>query len=530
MYELIEEGYYNKAATLMVLEKQQPVMYKETTSTGRVALFTGIPIFDNNGELSNVLVNIRDISDLESISGELEKVQEIKKEFNTVIQSSFDGILQTDAKGNILIVNEAYIRITGMTKAELLGKNVKQLVNEGYYDRSVSLMVISKGKSVTIEQKLKTGKSLLVTGNPVFDDKGKLARVIINVRDLTELEQLRKEVEQAQELNRHYRDELHKMRISQESNFIAESRPSKDLVDLIVRVGKVDSTILIQGESGVGKEIIAGELHKNSPRCHQPYIKINCAAIPDSLLESELFGYESGAFTGARRGGKPGIFELANMGSLFLDEVGEIPLHLQGKLLRVLQESEFTRIGGSKQIHVDVRVIAATNRNLHDRVNQGEFRQDLYYRLNVIPIFVTPLRDRKEEIAPLVRHFLQMFNEKYGYSKSITASALGVLMEYRWPGNIRELRNAIERAVVTSPNTVIEDFSFLYLKSQGQKEPLSNDFKPMNLKQEVEDFEKQIIQNYLCKYGSGRKAAQALGSSQTTIWRKALQYGIKVDN
>jgi PAS domain S-box len=528
MYELVEQGYYSQAATLMVLESHKPVMYKETTATGRVALFTGLPIFDEQGELSNVLVNIKDITDLESVSGELEKTQELKDELNTVIQASFDGICQTDAEAKILIVNDAYVRITGMSREELIGKNMKQLVRDGYYDRSVSLLVIEQGKQVTIEQELKTGKKLLVTGNPVFNDRGELIRVITNARDLTELDKLRQEIEQAQGLSRHYQEELQKMKISEEGHFVAESQKSKDLIDLIVRVGRVDSTVLIQGESGVGKEIVARELHKHSPRYDQPYIKVNCAAIPESLLESELFGYDPGAFTGAKKGGKSGIFELANQGSLFLDEVGEIPLQVQVKLLRVLQESEFTRVGGSTPIKVDVRVIAATNRKLSQMVAEGSFREDLFYRLNVIPVFVLPLRERKEEIAPLVRHFLQIFNQKYDFNKTITASALGVLMDYNWPGNIRELRNVIERAVVTSADTIIEDFSFL---GQDHKEPKdkaqgSSDCSPVNLKHEVEEFEKQMILKYVEKYGSLRKAAQSLGASKTTLWRKASQYGI----
>jgi PAS domain S-box-containing protein len=278
MYELVEKGYYRQAATLMVLESREPVMYKERTSTGRVALFTGIPIFDENGELCNVLVNIKDITDLESVSGELEKTQELKDELDKVIQASFDGILETDARGNTLIVNDAYVRITGMCKKELLGKNIRQLVRDGYYDRSVAQMVIEQGKPVTIEQRLRTGKKVLVTGNPVFNDRNELVRVIVNARDLTELEHLRQEVEQAQQLSRHYQEELRKMRMREENDFVTESQASKDLFDLIVRVSRVDSTVLIQGESGVGKEIVARELHRNSPRCDQPYIKVNCAA------------------------------------------------------------------------------------------------------------------------------------------------------------------------------------------------------------------------------------------------------------
>jgi len=529
MYELVEKGYYRRAATLMVLESGQPVMYKERTSTGRVALYTGLPIYDEKGELSNVLVNIKDITDLESVSGELEKTQELKDELDKVIQASFDGICETDAHGNVLIVNDAYVRITGMSREELIGKDMQRMVRDGYYDHSVALMVIEQGKPVTIEQRLKSGKKVLVTGNPLFNDRNELVRVIINARDLTELEQLRQEVEQAQQLSRHYKEELEKMRMIEESSIVVESQASKDLLDLILRVSRVDSTVLIQGESGVGKEVIARELHKHSRRCNQPLIKINCAAIPETLLESELFGYEPGAFTGASKGGKAGLFELANKGTLFLDEVGEIPLHIQVKLLRVLQENEFTKVGGSEPVKVDVRVIAATNRDLGKMVADGTFREDLFYRLNVIPVYVPALRERKEEIAALVRQFLQIFNDKYGFNKTVTASALGVLIDYDWPGNIRELRNVIERAVVTSAHPVIDDFSFLSHDKRGKSDSLNDSFGPVNLKNEVEEFEKQMILKYVDKYGSLRKAARFLGSSQTTLWRKASQYGIRRD-
>jgi PAS domain S-box-containing protein/TyrR family helix-turn-helix protein len=524
LYELVEKGLYKRAAALMVIESHESVSYTEKTKTGRTALFIGTPIFDPEGNLINVLVNIHDITELESVSNELVYTKELKDELDAVIQASFDGIVVTDSNATILSINDSYQRITGLTREELVGKNMYDLTQSGLFDHSDVSIVIESRKAVTFTQKLNTGKTILVTGNPIFNDNGDLVRIITNARDLTELNKLRQEVEHANRLRQHYEEELHKIRM--EDSFIAEATSSKNLQELIARVSKVDSTILIQGESGVGKEIVASELHYQSPRRDKAYIKINCAAIPENLLESELFGYDKGAFTGARKEGKMGIFELANHGSLFLDEVGDIPLHLQVKLLRVLQENEITRVGGSLPIQVDVRVIAATNRNLREMVKEKLFREDLFYRLNVVPIHVPPLRERKGEIEPLVNHFLEMFNKKYSLNKTIDPQIIHAIQDYEWPGNIRELRNVIERAIVTSPDTVIHEIIFPGSEEHMQLDSDADNLTPVSLKSEVEAFEKELLRKYIDKLGSSRKVAAALGTSQTTIWRKANQYGI----
>ncbi len=523
LYELVEKGLYKRAAALMVIESHQSVSYTEKTKTGRTAVFVGTPIFNPEGDLVNVLVNIHDITELELVSNELADTKALKDELDAVIQASFDGIIVTDGHGVILSMNDSYQRITGFNREELIGRNMHELTAAGIYDHSDVLMVIESKKTVTFTQKLKNGKSILVTGNPIFNDNGELIRVLTNARDLTELDRLHQEVEHANHLRRHFENELNRIRM--EDSFIAEANSSLNLQELITRVSKVDSTILIQGESGVGKELVARELHRQSPRREKPYIKINCAAIPESLLESELFGYEKGAFTGARKEGKMGIFELAHQGTLFLDEVGDIPLHLQVKLLRVLQENEVIRVGGNLPIKIDVRVIAATNRNLREMIKAKQFREDLYYRLNVVPIMVPALRERKEEIEPLILHFLEFFNNKYNLNKTINPQLIIAMQNYEWPGNIRELRNVIERAVVTSSETVIQEIHL-----PGSEEHLfcneNNDLPSISLKTEVEEYEKALLQKYLDKYGSSRKAASVLGTSQTTIWRKANQYGI----
>lgn len=528
MYELMEKGFYNRAATIMVLESKQPVSYTEKTQTGKTALFTGTPVFNKDGELTNVLVNIHDVTEIESISWELDRVRVLKEELDAVIQASFDGIFVTDGKAQVLSVNDAYLRMTGARREKLIGRSMYDLVAEGYCDRSASVMAIESRSQVTFTQRLKTGKGLLVTGNPIFNERGELIRVITNTRDLTELDRLKHEIEQAHGLRRHFQQELR--RIQEYHGYIAESPVTRQIFDLIVRLAKVDSTVLIQGESGVGKEIVAQELHNHSLRREQPFIKVNCAAIPEALLESELFGYDSGAFTGAKKGGKMGIFELANRGTLFLDEVGELPLHLQAKLLRVLQENEFTRVGGETPIKVDVRVIAATNRNVHDMVRKNQFREDLYYRLNVVPIIVPPLRERQEEIPALADHFLNMFNRKYGLDKWLDETFMASLKEYSWPGNVRELRNVIERAVVTSSDPAIRA-PLSPSKSPCYTEPAQGEPLPViNLKESVECFEKELLLKYVEKLGSSRRVASSLGTSQTTIWRKANQYGIQLSD
>ncbi|HBI71803.1 MAG TPA: AAA family ATPase, partial [Lachnospiraceae bacterium] len=343
-----------------------------------------------------------------------------------------------------------------------------------------------------------------------------------NGRDVTELMQLKQEVEQAHSLRRHYEEELQKVNMNS-GEVVINSRKSREIMDLIVRLGKVDSTVIIYGESGVGKEVFARELHKHGLRKDRPLISINCAAIPETLLESELFGYEGGAFSGAKKGGKMGLFEIAHKGTLFLDEIGEIPMPIQTKLLRVIQEKELLRLGGSNPIPIDVRIITATNRNLAEMVKKKQFRQDLYYRLNVVPIYVPPLRERKEEIPPLALKFLQKFNDQYNLQKKLDEKLIDKLINYEWPGNIRELRNVIERAMVTSSDTVIRSIKLGSGINQGEKEiSIEKESPPtIDLRKKVDAYERELIEHYIKIYKTSRKLAKALGVSQTTVIRKA---------
>ncbi|HZJ85081.1 MAG TPA: sigma 54-interacting transcriptional regulator [Syntrophomonadaceae bacterium] len=483
-----------------------------------------------DGKIIGAVAVLQDVSELEKVLTELYYAKELNSELDAIIESSFDGMYITDAQGRTIRVNEAYSRITGIKQEEVLGKTMDQLVEEGVYDQSASILVMKKKESVTISQEVKTGKTVLVTGNPVFDEDGNIFRIVTNVRDITELNNLRQKLEHAHSLTAHYQEQLKKHKIS--DKYVMRSQKSKELVDLVLRLGKVDSTVLIQGESGVGKEVIADILHSNSIRKDEPLVKINCGAIPETLLESELFGYEAGAFTGARKGGKMGIFEIADGGTLFLDEIGELSLPLQTKLLRVLQEREIVRVGGINPISIDVRIITATNRSLREMVEKGEFRKDLFYRLNVVPITVPPLRERKDEIPALTTKFMHVFNNQYKLNKRLDKDVLQAFMNYDWPGNVRELENIVERAVVTCPDDAITlEYCFPNLVDNNAGNNKMTEYEDFNkgedLKTSVEKLEKRIITRALNDYGSTRKAAEALGVSQPTIVRKVARYGIK---
>lgn len=296
----------------------------------------------------------------------------------------------------------------------------------------------------------------------------------------------------------------------------------RNVISLAERIAFVNSTVLLLGESGVGKEVIASLIQKLSSRSDKPFIKVNCAAIPKDLLESELFGYEKGAFTGADIRGRPGLFEQADKGTIFLDEIGEMPLHLQVKLLRVIQELEITRIGGGRTKKIDIRIISATNKNLESMVGKGEFREDLYYRLNVIPILIPPLRERQEDISLLAFYFLQKLNAKYNFKKQFTDEAISLMKSYSWPGNIREMQNLIERLVVTLESEVIDSYHFPFTKQN-----LLHLTRQKTLKEAIADLERSMIIKEMLQSETTRKAAKALGISQSALVKKMQRLGVK---
>ncbi|BAF59953.1 transcriptional regulator [Pelotomaculum thermopropionicum SI] len=452
-------------------------------------------------------------------------------ELEQVLEASHDGIFITDGQGVILRVNSAWERICGISRDFVVGKNAQEMVDKGFWSESAAICALKAKKEVTIMLKMtkgeKVGQKIMATGIPVMDDEGNIKRVVVNVRDITEIVNLRDQLEETQQLNEKYAAELEQMRIQhvQYDNIVASSPKTKRVLDMAAQVAKVDSTVLITGESGVGKEIVANVIHCLSHRSKGPLIKINCGAIPENLLESELFGYEPGAFTGARKQGKPGMFELAEKGTLFLDEVGELSLNLQVKLLRVLQDHEVLRVGGLKPIPVDVRIVAATNKDLMEMVRKEKFRDDLYYRLNVVSIEIPPLRERREDIPLLALHFLEKINKKYGFNKRFAPDVIDRLSAYPWPGNIRELENVIERVMVMTKS---DEIRTIHLPGNIKNlSSLQNDImfsEIMPLKKAVEHVEKHLIEQALKKYGSTRKVARALKVNQSTIVRKIKKY------
>ena len=447
-----------------------------------------------------------------------------------IIENSFDGIYITDGNADTILVNRAYEQITGLKKSEVLGKNMKDLEKNGIISVSGSLLAMNEQRPVTLQQEFKTGRRAVITSSPIYGEDGSIDMVVTNVRDLTELYKLKeKVVEKEQERQKLQQSLEYERRNLKEENVIAQDANTLQAVFMAKKVAPLDATVMLQGESGVGKEVFARYIFQNSRRKDSNFIKVNCGAIPENLIESELFGYEKGAFTGADKNGKIGLFELADKGTLFLDEIGELPLAMQVKLLRVLQEQEITRVGGTKTIKIDVRVISATNRNLEERMKEGKFREDLYYRLMVFPIRIPALRERKADIVPLAEFFLENLNRKYNFHKRFSESSLIAMQEYDWPGNIRELKNIVERAIIISAEDEIEA-SALPIGGNSERstersmEKGSVLIPTRDLSQTLKEIEHRYMEQAYEAYGNVRDAAKSLGMDASTFVRKRQRY------
>lgn len=460
------------------------------------------------------------------IAQELNVTSSLLTEMTVFLESSYDGFMVTDAQGVVIRINKALEKALSVSRLELIGRNVQDLVKEGFYSGSASVKVIKSKKPETITI-IKNETTWMATGMPVFDNKGALSSVVVNLRDITALNSLNNRLKHQESVAEGYIIEL--MRVTkmtyEDTNLIAHSKAMQNILDIIKVISNVDSTVLITGESGTGKEVVVNEIYGRGHRRHRPIIKINCGAIPETLFESELFGYEEGAFTGAKKTGKAGAFELANQGTLFLDEVGELTADAQVKLLRVLQEGEITRVGGSRPIKVDVRVIAATNVDLWKRIEEGSFRADLFYRLNVVNIDLPPLRERREDIIPLAMYFLKKFNKKYHKDKTMDLALGQTLYQLDWLGNIRELENLIENMIVLTQSNVLlpEHMPPRYQKDETYNEPVA--IKGIHpLKEVVAEAERQLLHNARRRYGTTREIARALKVDQSTVSRKLTQY------
>lgn len=461
---------------------------------------------------------------------ELEGCKRINQELEALFNCSYDGIWICDKDGTILRINKASEQLNNIKAETLIGRNVKDLVAKGYLDKSVTLEVLEKKKPVTFVRERVKGKKILITGNPVFDDLGNVTMIVMNERDITELNQLREELEETKILSDEYSSELQKLKTweMERKGIVARSKEMLAVLDLAQKVSKVDSSVLLLGESGVGKGLMASLIHRLSKRREGPSMYISCGALPESLIETELFGYEKGAFTGARGRGKPGLIEMANGGTLFIDEVSEISPNAQVKILKFLEDNEIIRVGGVKWQKIDTRIIAATNRDLKKMMEKGDFRNDLYYRLSVVLIQIPPLRERKVDIPPLIHFFLNYFNRKYGLQKKISQDAVNILCSYSYPGNIRELRNIVENLVVLGERDLITERDLpAEVPKNGGFFDSTLDQSEQDLPKHLNKIEAKIILEAIKKYKTTTNAAKALGVSQPTIVRKLRKYHIE---
>ena len=512
----------------MILKTGLPQLNKKITIGESIIIANRTPIAFK-GHIIGVLSIFQDISEYDKISSELVSFKQLTMQLDAIIESSYDGLYITDGEANTLRVNQAYERISGLKREDLIGRNMRDLVQEGVLDRSVTLEVLRLREPVTIMQDIAGDKHVIVTGNPFFDKNGDISLVVTNVRDITELNQLHLELEETRKISSRYQEELEELQKLKAASheLIVRSEAFRATLKQAVKVSQVDATVLITGESGVGKSLLARLIHKMSQRKDGPFIKISCGAIPENLMESELFGYEKGAFTGARTGGKAGLLEVGNGGTIFLDEIGELPLNLQVKLLDVLEDKEITRLGGTTPRSMDLRLITATNRDLKQMVREKNFREDLFFRLNVIPLHIPPLRERKEAIIPLIDHFLHESIEATGNRKSISPEVYETLVKYPFYGNVRELMNMVERMAVLSDEDVIglKDLP-PGVKEESRSSLYGELGESLPLQEAVAKFEEEIIRKAISTHGTISKAAQILRVNQSTVSRKAKKYKI----
>ena len=458
-------------------------------------------------------------------------VAEAAEHLNAIIEYSFDGIFITDKNCNVLRINHSYEEITGLTKDEILGKNMADLVQQKLISESGSLIVSRTKRPVTLQQRFKSGKEALVTSSPIFDKNGELLMIVTNVRDLTEIYNLKESIQEKTDAIERLRLELEHIQTPlTERELIVRDETALAAMVLANRVAPMDTTVILFGETGVGKEVMARYIYQHSSRAKNSFIQVNCGAIPPSLIESELFGYESGAFTGASRGGKIGLFELADKGTLFLDEIGDLELSCQVKLLRVLQDQTFEVLGDSRPRKVDIRVVSATNRNLREMVVERMFREDLFYRINLITVHLPALRERKDDIPLLVRYFADKQSEINGLpTVRFSSEALTFLQKLPYPGNIRELKNLVERTILVSGKAVLEASDFesqCFHTMLSAKAEAASSLEGLTL----DELEKQtILQALKTHAGNLSHVATALGISRAALYRRLEKYDIPVD-
>ncbi|WP_099351838.1 sigma-54 interaction domain-containing protein [Fredinandcohnia onubensis] len=523
IYECIPDSRLPDILTTRAIEVNQEFVLKN----GRKIITTRIPMVNESGMLLGAFAVFKDITEVVDLAEEITNLKEIQTLLEAIIQSSEEAISVVDEDGRGILINRAYTRITGLEKEQVIGKPANADISEG---ESMHMQVLKTRRAVR-GARMKVGpheKDVIVNVAPIIVD-GKLKGSVGVIHDVSEITQLTSELNRARHIIRSLEAKY------TFDDIIGSSEEMEFAIEQAKLGAKTPATVLLRGESGTGKELFAHAIHNESKRKFNKFVRVNCAAISESLLESELFGYEEGAFSGAKRGGKRGIFEEANNGSIFLDEIGEMSLNTQAKLLRVLQEREIVRVGGTKPIPIDVRIIAATNVNLEKGIGNGTFREDLYYRLNKIPIYIPSLRLRKQDIKPLAEHLLHKINQDYGRTvEGLTDGAINYLYEYDWPGNVRELENVLGRAVIfmNYQERLIDIKHVQPLHSLNEKVPAkqllaATEIKDVPLTELVEKYEAEVIAEVL-KLNGGNKtaAAKSLGISLRSLYYKLEKYNL----
>ncbi|AKC66571.1 sigma-54 interaction domain-containing protein [Bacillus altitudinis] len=515
-----------------ILRSREPEFNQKQFLNQQIQIVTTrLPIIDDAGRMLGALSIFKDITDAVELAEEVTNLKEVRTMLEAIIQSSDEAISVVDEQGKGILINRAYTKMTGLSDKEVVGKPAGADISEG---ESMHLKVLETRRPVR-GVRMKVGpnkKDVIVNVAPVIVD-GILKGSVGVIHDVSEIQSLTNELNKARQLIRTLEAKY------TFEDIIGESEQMLVALEQAKLGAKTPATILLRGESGTGKELFAHAIHNESDRKYNRFVRVNCAALSETLLESELFGYEEGAFSGARRGGKKGLFEEANQGSIFLDEIGEMTPSTQAKLLRVMQEKEIVRVGGTKAIPVDVRVITATNVNIEKAMAEGKFREDLYYRMNRYPISIPPLRQRLEDIESLSKRLIQKINLDYGRNVSgLTDRALHRLRSYSWPGNVRELENVLGRAMIflNPQEEWIDEAHIAFMESdeheeKEQQELAVSQFEGETLSDAVEAFEAQLIKQILEKHQFNRtKTAKTLGISIRNLYYKMDKYQLAKDS
>lgn len=488
----------------------------------KVYMVNRSPIYEGD-KLIGAVGTLQEITELQNIIDEIESVKELKGTLETILESAYDGIVVINREGIITTLNGVYASYLGVNSQDVIGKHVGEVLGE-----NTSLLPALRSGHAKVGEVIWLNEHEVIATSLPIKKSGHIIGAVgkIMFKDIRELDALSQKVYTLRRELRYYQDAIERYRGARYTtkDIVGESAAMVRLKELVEKVAKSSSTVLIRGESGTGKELFAHAIHLESNRRLGPFIKVNCAAIPESLLESELFGYVEGAFTGAKKGGQQGKFQLANRGTIFLDEIGDMPTAMQSKLLRVLQEKEFEPLGSNKTIPVDARVIAATNRPLDELVARGQFRQDLYYRLNVFAINILPLRERKEDIVPFIKYFIDKFNRDFGTKvKKLSPEVNNLFMQYHWPGNVREMENVMERAF----NMVEGEIIYMQHLPAYLQQGAHRFSKGKGLASTLAEAERTaIIEALSIAKGNKSRAASHLGISRAWLYERLEKYGI----